>query len=70
MMPMIEAKIEEAKKLLDEWVDAEHDIDRQRVDAITDLQKKIAEIQRARLDVRTKIEESIKLFEQWKRTAG
>lgn len=67
---MIEAKIEEAKKLLDEWVDAEHDIDRQRVDAITDLQKKIAEIQRARLDVRTKIEESIKLFEQWKRTAG
>ena len=67
---MTEEKIDKAKRLLDEWIAEEKNIDQQRAEVIGDLQKKIAEIQRARTLVRAKIKETIKLFDTWKSTAG
>ena len=67
---MNDEKIAKAKQLLDEWIANEKEIDQMRDEVITDLRKKINEIMRERMTVRAKIEDSIKLFERWKQTAG
>jgi hypothetical protein len=62
----MESKIERAKQLLDEWLAEEKIIDQARMDVMKDLQKKINEIQGDRVATRTKIAESIRLFERFK----
>ncbi len=56
---------EKAKKILEEWIEMEKQIDLQRVEVITLLQKKISEIQRQRIIARQAIKDSVALLKQF-----
>ena len=55
-----------AKEFLDDWIAAEKILDRERLEVITALQKKIEQIQAQRTAVRYKIIQAQQLYEQHK----
>ena len=57
---------DKAKQLLDEWIAAEKEIDKQRADIINLLQKKINQIQRQRNEARQAVKDSVKLYIQFR----